>query len=158
MNRKNNTRRPIFSSATPKWRAGFVLLYAVLVASIALSVGLSIYSISLKELRISSSSRDSQLAFYAADAGTECALYWDIQERAFSTTTPTNVITCAGSNMTVGGGVISDFSLPALPNGACASVNVNKSSPVQTVITSRGYNTCNSGDPRRVERALRVAY
>ncbi|MBI5004629.1 MAG: hypothetical protein HZC04_00370 [Candidatus Lloydbacteria bacterium] len=155
-NRQNNTKY-IFSSATPKRRAGFVLLYAVLVASIALSVGLSIYSIALKELRISSSSRDSQLAFYAADAGTECALYWDVQERAFSTSTQ-NAITCAGSSMTVGGGVISDFSLPALPNGACASVNVNKSSPVQTVVTSRGYNTCNLGDPRRVERALRVTY
>lgn len=138
-------------------KRGFVLLYAVLVASIALSIGLSLYAITLKELIISSSSRDSQFAFYAADAGAECALYWDVQKRAFSTSTQ-NVITCAGSNMTVGGGVISDFSLPALPNGACASVNVNKSSPAQTVIISRGYNTCNLDDPRRVERALRVAY
>src|SRR3989338_4082828 len=137
---------------------GFVLLYAVLVASIALSIGLSLYGITIKELIISSSSRDSQLAFYAADAGTECALYWDIQEKAFSTTTPTNTITCAGSSMVVGGGTISDFSLPALPNGACASVNVNKSSPSQTVVVSRGYSTCDLDDPRRVERALRVTY
>lgn len=137
-------------------KRGFVLLYAVLVASIALSIGLSLYAITLKELIISSSSRDSQFAFYAADAGTECALYWDVQERAFSTSTQ-NIITCAGSSMTVGGGTVSEFSL-TLPNGACADVTVNKSSESQTVVVSRGHNTCNLNDPRRAERALRVAY
>src|SRR3989338_5580655 len=109
-----------------KTEHGFVLLYAVLVASIALSIGLSLYCITIKELIISSSSRDSQLAFYAADAGAECALYWDVQEKAFSTTTPTNTITCAGSSMVVGGGTISNFSISSFPNGACVDVMVDK--------------------------------
>lgn len=142
---------------TSKHKTGFVLLYAVLVASIALSIGLSLYAITLKELIISSSSGDSQLAFYAADTGTECALYWDIQARAFSTTTQ-NVITCANnSGIVVGGGTVSGFSL-TLPNGACTDVVVDKSSQSQTIVISRGHNTCNLNDPRRAERALRVAY
>ncbi|MBI5005114.1 MAG: hypothetical protein HZC03_00715 [Candidatus Lloydbacteria bacterium] len=136
---------------------GFVLLYAVLVASIALSIGISLYGITLKELLISSSSRDSQLAFYAADAGAECALYWDVQEKAFSTSTQ-NSIACASLPMTVGGGTISNFSISSFPNGACADVIVDKSIFPQTVITSQGYNTCNLNDPRRVERTLRVTY
>ncbi|MBI2046286.1 MAG: hypothetical protein HYT28_02610 [Parcubacteria group bacterium] len=135
---------------------GFVLLYAVLVASIVLSIGIGLHAITLKELIISSSVRDSQLAFYAADAGTECALYWDIQGKAFSTST-THAITCANTNMLVGGGDISTFSLP-LSNGACAEVTVDKTAPSQIVVTSRGHNTCNLDDPRRVERALRVTY
>ena len=56
---------------------GFALLFAVLMSSLLLTVGLSIFSIALKELSISTSGRQSQYAFYAADSGRECALYWD---------------------------------------------------------------------------------
>jgi hypothetical protein len=121
-----------------------------------LSVGIGIHNITLKELIISSSSRDSQLAFYAADAGTECALYWDIKKNLFATSTQ-NTIFCANTNLTVGGETINTFSF-SLSNGACVDVVVDKDSPSQTVVTSRGYNTCNLDDPRRVERGLRVTY
>jgi Tfp pilus assembly protein PilX len=56
---------------------GFALLFSVLVSSLLLSIGLSIFSIAIKELSISTSGRQSQLAFYAADSGRECARYWD---------------------------------------------------------------------------------
>jgi hypothetical protein len=44
-----------------------------------LSLGLAIFNIIIKELIISSTIRDSQIAFSAADAGAECALYWDLE-------------------------------------------------------------------------------
>lgn len=56
---------------------GFVLLYAVMTSTIILAVGVSIISIALKQLSISTLSRESQYAFYAANTGAECALYWD---------------------------------------------------------------------------------
>ncbi|MEK7134342.1 MAG: pilus assembly PilX N-terminal domain-containing protein [Patescibacteria group bacterium] len=65
---------------------GFVLPLAVLLAGILLSIGLAIFSITLKELTLSSSGRESQIAFFAADAGTECALYWDVRHPNFQTT------------------------------------------------------------------------
>ena len=54
---------------------GFTLLLAALVASITLSLGAAIYSITLKQITLSSIGRDSQFAFYAADTLSECALY-----------------------------------------------------------------------------------
>jgi hypothetical protein len=56
---------------------GFVLLYAVMTSTIILAVGVSIISIALKQLAISTVGRESQYAFYAANTGAECALYWD---------------------------------------------------------------------------------
>lgn len=60
-------------------KRGFALLFSVLVSGILLSIGLGIFSITYKELLLSFSDRESQVAFYAADTGTECALYWDIK-------------------------------------------------------------------------------
>ena len=54
------------------------MLFSVLISSLLLTIGLSIFSIALKELSISTASRQSVYAFYAADSGRECAFYWDI--------------------------------------------------------------------------------
>src|SRR3989344_4229619 len=64
-----------------KMRRGFTLLFAMIISSIVLSIGLGIFNIALKELVLSSAARESQFAFFAADTGTECALYWDIRYR-----------------------------------------------------------------------------
>lgn len=56
---------------------GFTVLFATLVGSLVLAIGLAILSITLKQITLASAGRQSQLAFYAADAGAECALYLD---------------------------------------------------------------------------------
>jgi hypothetical protein len=67
---------------------GFAMLFAVLVSSVLLSIGLSIFNLTVKELVLSSSGRESQFAFYAADTGAECALYWDLKgDKIFATST-----------------------------------------------------------------------
>lgn len=58
---------------------GFALLFSVLLSSLLLTIGLSIFSISLKELAISTATRQSIHAFFAADSGREQALYEDIK-------------------------------------------------------------------------------
>lgn len=63
---------------------GFALLFAILTASLILTVGLAIFNITLKEFVLSSQIRDSQFAFYAADTGLECALYWDLQHPGYA--------------------------------------------------------------------------
>jgi hypothetical protein len=84
-----------------KKNKGFALLFSVLLASLLLTIGLSIFSIALKELAISSASVRSIHAFYAADSGRECALYWDIKRgeipNLFDNNKTTGNITC-GSN------------------------------------------------------------
>jgi type II secretory pathway pseudopilin PulG len=59
-------------------KGGFALLFAILVSILIVSIGASIISISLRQIILSSTSRESQLAFYAANTGIECAFYWDL--------------------------------------------------------------------------------
>lgn len=58
---------------------GFVIMIAVLVSSMLISIGIFIAIIALKELQLSSSSKDSQKAFYAADSAIECALHHELR-------------------------------------------------------------------------------
>lgn len=152
-----------------KNKKGFALLYAVLVSSILLSIGLAIFNITMKELLLSSLGRDSQFAFYAADTGIECALYWDFVPAisAFSTSSPAGSVNCGGGDepdrpviSTGGDGVYERrFQIDFAPEPYCVKVLVTKKeSPRETIIESRGYNTCDNTSPRRVERALRVTY
>ncbi|MBL7045639.1 MAG: hypothetical protein ISR99_01215 [Parcubacteria group bacterium] len=141
---------------------GFTLLLAVLVSSLLLSIGLGIFNITIKEVLLSSIGRESQFAFYAADTGIECALYWNDKQSKFSTTTPSTV-TCGGTTVSDGGGV--GFDTPMIfefeVSGFCSVVSVTKSlTHPRTRIESKGYNTTCGNDinPRRVERAIRVTF
>ncbi len=58
-------------------KRGFTIFFAVLVSSLALSVGFAIYDLVSRELVLSQTTTQSQHAIFAADAGVECALYWD---------------------------------------------------------------------------------
>ena len=60
-------------------KRGFTIFFAVLVATLALSVGLVIYDLFLRSLSLSQLATQSQYAIYAADTGAECALYWDLK-------------------------------------------------------------------------------
>lgn len=54
---------------------GFALLLSIVIASILLSVGLTMLSITVKQLTLSSVARESEIAFHAASAGMECVRY-----------------------------------------------------------------------------------
>jgi len=153
-----------------KHRKGFTLLFASLIASLLLAIGAGIFSIVFKELILTSSARESQFAFYAADTGIECALYWDLRGRVFATSTAsaptpsgtkcnTNDITTSPSwNVVVGpSSGVTTFSVVFSPEPYCATVTVIKNSG-DTTIESRGYNTCDTTNLRRVERGLKVEY
>lgn len=170
-----------FSSASPS--AGFALLFAILAASVLLSVAVAIWNIALREVILSSFGRESQIAFFAADTGSECALYWDFKG-AFATSTDTDLPrpnqkrscpTAFPAFITCGGEIIhpiitfcndfkatTDFSM-TMKSGTCADVTVTKTDPTgsgvsATDIDSRGHNTCDPTNPIYVERGLRTNY
>jgi hypothetical protein len=58
---------------------GFTIFFAVLVGGLALSIGMAIYDLIIRELDLSYNATQSQYAIYAADTGVECALYWDFK-------------------------------------------------------------------------------
>ena len=175
---KDNTNLP---------KRGFALLFSVLVAGILLTIGLGIFSITYKELLLSSSDRESQVAFYAADTGTECALYWDIQhpDTSYSvfglvlspaTTSPPDAsspILCGNQDVITNGywnpggveaPIETTFRIENIGGtDACADVTVTKDYDAgagerTTRIDSRGFNTCDTNASRRAERGLRVEY
>lgn len=160
---------------------GFTLLIAVLVAGIVLSIGLAILNLTIKEFTLSSIVRESQIAFSAADAGMECALYWDgLPRDRFNTGAAPATISCGGADVSeygggstalVGGnsyGVPNEFEVRWGTPEVCARVEVTKhddgtlgtcpAGVTCTVVVSRGYNTCDVNHPRAVERALRARY
>ena len=165
-------------------KEGFTLLVASLIASLMLVVGLAIFNITFKEVQLTATSRDSQLAFFAADMGMECALFWDVTHTGFSDTVFATSSTYLGAAS--GSGIrcadildISTVWITADPpynhppptvdaatttftltlDETCAKVTVAKFGlPSRTKIESRGRNTCDTAHPRRVERALRATY
>ena len=178
-------------------KKGFTVLFAVLVSSLVLAIGLGIVSITLKEIQLSGAGRDSELAFYAADSGSECAFYWDLKGDNFATFTVSGS-SINGSLKCAGGQILANNTSPATatsPGGdlgtvspedsthttttfwvymssnsggtvdktqPCAEVKVIKdiSDPnkILTTIDSRGYNTCEASNPRRLERGYQISY
>jgi len=156
---------------------GFVALFTVLLTSVILAMAIGIASISLKEIVLSSAASEGSLAFFAADSGIECALYWEMNTQ--DELSPN--LNCNGRSpeptpsQPVFGPVSSTdptspetyyFSIPFGENGnLCADIVVKRGvtevAGVSTLIESKGSNTpCDdrTNNPKRVERAIRVTY
>lgn len=142
---------------------GFTLFLSVLVTSIVLSVGLGIFNIMTKELKLSRMGRESQVAFYAADTGIECFFYWDLKhpgldDSAFAYYDSPPTIQCAGNSFDIpkqSDGPYGPYNIN-LSDNSCAKIEVTKSG-LTTIVESRGYNTaCDSDSPFKVERAIRL--
>lgn len=188
--------------------SGFTILYAILIASLLLAIGVSIFNISIREFNLSLYANQSQEAIFAADAGYECAYFWNDMKFTDSTgrlyrgfATSSNSLSMvqpemkcgtrlSSFNPVVGGGdlglaghphvdlttdptdptpkAVSTFILyldgtETLPDrkGKCAVVTVTNSvisGAAVTQIDSRGYNTCDSSNPRIVERGITLYY
>lgn len=152
--------------------AGFTILFAVLVGGLLFSIGLAVAHLAIREVVLGAAGKDSNFAFFAADTGIECALYWDINigrdEVVFPSSedeTGRGAISCNGPQSIPvsiareeSAAATSTFMLAFVPKG-CAIVAVGKTVFGSTVIESRGRNDCGAGaNPGRVERALRVRY
>ncbi len=135
---------------------GIALLMAVIITTTLMLVSFALSHISLKELLLSHAGQESQVAFYAADTGIECALFWDTKNpddelglSAFATSTAStircnrNIISATSDDVPsipnptptlVGGGgnanATSTFHIlidgPGATDGPCAIVRVGK--------------------------------
>jgi hypothetical protein len=191
-------KKPQITNQKSQIDRGMTLFIAIVIMGVLLFISFAVVNITLKATLFASSGRDSQYAFYAADAGLECALYWDSRypipmtsptqyTSAFATSTtlpPTpRTINCAGLSLKTGDPVPGDTSDSTLIGGGdsnptsifgfvmsqgsnsvphCAIVTVKKyydvDSRLWTYVKSRGYNTCDTTNPRRVERGIEVTY
>ena len=148
--------------------SGITIFIAIIVMGTLLLIATGVVNLAVRQSLISASGRESQHAFYAADTGIECALFWDVKNpagiSAFSTSTG-SIIFCnkdannSDNEWAVGGSYTSVINrINFAPDPFCAIVTVTKGIDGSTKIESKGYNTCDLSNPRRVERAVRVTY
>ncbi len=97
---------------TTENKRGFALLISIIFMSVMLSFGLALGALGYKQAVLASSAVESQYAFYAADAGLECALYADQQQNKFAYQSPQP----ATAPLMACDGVSSTFP-PSFPNG-----------------------------------------
>lgn len=146
-----------------KIKKGFAVLFSILLASFLITLGISIFSISLKEIQIATSARDSQIAYYIADSAKECALYWDVKFAKFpscmdstcatyldadgnsksadNTINVTNV-TCHNTPQTLS--FVKDqatLTYSARLNNFFLASSTSPSSPVSDIVINKTYNT-----------------
>lgn len=130
-------------TSTAKNNRGFVLLLSLLIASTVLTIGIALLFTATRQISLATLGAASQEAFFVSDAAMECALFWDVDQRAFATSTytppggfPQNIY-CR--NIDVRDESVIDtwdqirrprdsvvqFVIP-YPNGACADVDIKK--------------------------------
>ena len=55
---------------------GFALLLSIIISSIVLAIGVSLLHLSISQINLASTARESEIAFQAAHAGANCAWFW----------------------------------------------------------------------------------
>jgi len=160
------------------FKKGIALLFAIMLSTIFLTITTGVLNISVKELNFSTSTKDTNNAFYAADSGIECALYNDksgstfFVDQAAEEIGATADFTCFQSSISLNGTFSEGFSFIVSGlgsnNNSCAKVSVSKITDsvdptiIVTKIISKGYNigdeNCESSNTNRVERVLEVSY
>ena len=139
-----------------KNKKGFVILFAVTLSAILLSIALGVSNIAFNQAKFSTSVKNTNDAFFAADVGAEQALFWDYNLASRPDGYP---------DPAVGDIVISSpfVVIVSAEGGACARVTIEKDysgAELKTTIVSKGYNigdeNCQSSSSNRVEREIRV--
>ena len=166
-------------------KTGVALLFVIIVIGILFTIAIGVTSMALSQTSFETSARKSNEAFFAADTGAECALYWDNTSTAFpasagSSTTPITQINCVGSTSSPlnfansNNGTLYNFSVfnddNSCTNTAISKTNLSTDATsglttYDTKIISKGYNidggsNCNSANVSNniVERELDLNY
>jgi type II secretory pathway pseudopilin PulG len=144
--------------------SGFALLMALVVITVVISIGLSVLDLSIKQVRLSTNAKDSEISFHAANAGMECARYWRkaasstmemggvINPVCFSTSASPNTRTQITTGVTGGGNVYLysyKFTWGTAPNQRCSDIVtlVASSTPLGTGLTINGMTNHVPGYP-----------
>jgi len=154
------------NKACPPTRRGFVILFAVTISAVLLSIALGVANITLREIKFGTSTKDTNEAFFAADSGAECALFYDISSESVFIDPDSPSILCNNSTITANENQTSfwSFTISGLGSGgqSCAKVTVDKTVLTKTTLISKGYNVgsplCNSTSSKLVEREIELNY
>ncbi len=145
-------------------QSGFAMLFTVLIISLILSIAVSISNLTLKQTVLSNIAKDSQIAFYQADAAVECGMYEDTLLGHFPLDATTGQVPinfyCGNDTLALTEAQSNYFVYEFQnidQNRACYKIVFDKTAEPYRV-QGFGYNVCNPNNPRQVERALEVKY
>lgn len=80
-----------------KEQSGFALLLTIIIIGVVLAITLTTINLSIKQTRLASDTRDSEIAFHAASAGVECIQHWRRSNvTAYESGSASVPITCFG--------------------------------------------------------------
>jgi len=162
---------------------GYAILVTIVVVSIILIIATGLSRSVYKQLLLSSSAKDSQIAFYQADTASECALYFDRIESVSDDSSVDEegnpIINTVNENLVNGyifncgdqdlifSGFDNNGSYSLEPENEnliekCFRIKVTKvtndDGSLSTKITANGYNICDKSNTRTVERTIEVNY
>lgn len=86
--------------------SGFALLITLLVVGVVLAVGAVLLDLTIKQVQLSSTAKDSEIAFHAANAGMECARFIRRVEGAAMNRGEDISVSCFGASDSVSSGAI----------------------------------------------------
>jgi hypothetical protein len=78
-----------------KEEGGFVIFIALITSTLILAISIGVLSISLKDYIFSGYTISSTQAFYAADSGLDCAVYYLTKVGLFPVPDATNPFSCS---------------------------------------------------------------
>lgn len=85
-------------------KSGYALFTSIMLTGMLVLIAYATSNFSIKQLLLSGTTAESHAAFYVADTGVECALYWDLKnpsnptKSAFDPGAPSSSVTCGGSS------------------------------------------------------------
>ncbi len=143
--------------------SGFALLISLIVVGVVISIGLSVLDLTIKQVRLSTNAKESELAFHAANAGMECARFWrrasssqmeigaPISPVCFNVNPDTNLINTPSTTY-IGDGVTFLYSYEFTWGGTqprCTQINtvVASSSAIGAGVTTTNMTTLIPGYP-----------
>jgi len=139
---------------------GYAILFAIIIISAISAITAGLVTIAYKQLVLSSLASDSQIAFYQADKGTECALYLDRVLNYLDSFETNFDWTCGEVPLYINPYdsiyIIKPKSISI--SKPCFNVTIDKSLESTTKITSEGYNLCPPNNIRALERTIEIIY
>jgi len=164
--RKTKTKNK-YQRINSKNQNGYAILFTVVVISLIMTFASGMARSVLKQIVLSSTANDSQIAFYQADTAGECALYIALNPSiilANNIVVPCGISNNANINLSVtetsdplGGTYYTIKPDTSSSKEPCFLIKIYKNSS-GTTIKAYGYNICDETSQRRVERGIQIEF
>jgi hypothetical protein len=138
--------------------SGYALLFTMVIVTVIMVIATGIYSSISKQLVLSSTARESQIAFYEADTAGECMLYASQVKTLMLLFNTTPRFACGGVDLDITNPSSGVYRIDPDPTttGPAFKIEVDESI-VPSVGKAYGYNLWQD-NKRKVERGIEITY